>query len=291
MEFGMARILKTGAKSARAIAWVACLIASGCLAEAVADDPTAIPVVPDAAAETRSDLDGGTRADAWITIGYAVADAPSGNPSPGAGPGGDGGASVGDGGSMDASVDAAEAGPPAAGFISAYLGPSRDAGAGCPFATEQALVQIGSPAPGMPIPAANGSPQSGGTVSLSCWVDARGAGFDVIFNANINGYGNGAISVSGYVSPDGGSGTTDDGGTGVFGDFITIASGDYMDPNCTIAFTYDENPIDGGAIAPGSVWGHLDCPAATATDVLGADGGWTTGTCAGYADFLLQNCQ
>jgi hypothetical protein len=290
MEFGMARILETGAKSARAIAWVACLIASGCLAEAVADDPTAIPVVPDAATEPRSDLDAGTRADAWITVGYAVADAPSGNPSPGPGPAGDGGG-VGDGGAVDASVDAAEAGPPATGFISAYLGPSGDAGAGCPFATNQPLVQIGSPAPGMPIPVVNGSPQSGGTASLSCWVDPRGEGFDVIFNASINGYGNGEISVSGYVSPDSGSATTADGGTGVSGAFITLASGDYLDPNCTISFTYQDSPIDGGTVAAGSVWGHIDCPAAIATDVEGADGGWTTATCGGYADFMLQNCQ
>jgi hypothetical protein len=67
--------------------------------------------------------------------------------------------------------------------------------------------------------------------------------------------------------------------------------GSFSDSSCT--FTYDDAsvPVAGSAVAPGRIWGHIDCPDATDAVVEAADGSATSRTCDGYADFMFENCE
>jgi hypothetical protein len=80
-------------------------------------------------------------------------------------------------------------------------------------------------------------------------------------------------------------------GTGVFGFFSNALYGSFSDSSCT--FTYDDAsvPVAGSAVAPGRIWGHIDCPDATDAVVEAADGSATSRTCDGYADFMFENCE
>jgi hypothetical protein len=171
-------------------------------------------------------------------------------------------------------------------FVSALMGPGGEAGAQCGFTSDQAFVQMGAAVTPVPSTAVDGSSQSGHPVHVSCKVDPGGAGgFDIVLNAGLDGLGGGAFSASGHVSAGG--------GTGIAGAFESAVYGTFVDTACTITLTYLGNSISpaGGAIASGRMWGHIDCPSATDSLVVAADGGVTTSTCDGHADFFFENCQ
>jgi|HubBroStandDraft_1064217.scaffolds.fasta_scaffold105135_1 hypothetical protein len=183
--------------------------------------------------------------------------------------------------------------PNADAFVAAYVGPASDADARCGFSSDQAFVQIGSPTVPAPNTVLDGGSQAGNPVNVTCKVDASGDGFDILLTAGVDGFGGGEFSVSGHITAEGSSEGTSDGGTGVFGFFSNALYGSFSASSCTIALTYDGSPVPaaGGGIAPGRIWGHIDCPDALDTLVETADGGVTTSTCNGHADFLFEDCQ
>ena len=92
------------------------------------------------------------------------------------------------------------------------------------------------------------------------------------------------------TSPPGAGDVTLAGGTSIQATF-SDATGFYVGSGCTIAYMYRGHPVPGpaDAVAPGRIWGHLECPALVAT-LQGADGGRASAECEAEADFLFENC-
>lgn len=190
-----------------------------------------------------------------------------------------------DGGQEGSNESGAPAPNPGA-FVAAYLSPTSDTSAPCPFAFSQSFSQLGSPTEPVPQAALNGGEQDADAVNVRCSVDASAdGGFSILLVAGVDGYGGGELEAMGTVSSLG--------GTGIFGAFSNALYGTYMDDGCTITFTYEGVgvTVDAGPVSAGEIWGHLDCPAATDTDVEAADGGVTSRTCDGHADFRFVDCE
>jgi hypothetical protein len=172
-------------------------------------------------------------------------------------------------------------------FVLAYVGPGTGSTSVCGYQSDQTFVAIGSPLDPKPSTVTNGDFQPGsGTVSLSCQVDGSGSGFKIKINAEIGGQNGGSVTIVGNVDANG--------GTGIYGGFTSGQNGTFIDPNCSITFTYNFQPVPvgGSPIASGRIWGHIECPNAmeSGTSEIADDGGVTQRTCDGHADFLFENC-
>jgi hypothetical protein len=173
-------------------------------------------------------------------------------------------------------------------FVLAYVGPGTGSSSICGYQYDTTFVNIGSPLAPKPSTVTNGDFQQGaqgGVVSLDCSVDGSGS-FKIKINAEISGMAGGSLSLVGQVSATG--------GTGIYGGFTSGSNGSFIDPNCSITYTYNNEPvpINGSPIAGGRIWGHVDCPNAkqSGSTEIGDDGGSTERTCDAHADFLFENC-
>jgi hypothetical protein len=174
------------------------------------------------------------------------------------------------------------------GFIQAFIGPGNGGSSVCGYQAETQFIQIGEPTDTEPGTESNGDFQNPGTVMIDCKVDKSGGGnFNIRISAEVNGPMGGSVVIQGTVSATGGS--------NIVGGFTSSTNGTFSDNNCTIAFTYNMQPVSGQVGTPldsGRIWAHLSCPNATqsGTSEIGDDGGATQRTCDGEADFLFQNC-
>jgi len=178
-------------------------------------------------------------------------------------------------------------GPVPDAFVLASVGPGTGSTSVCGYQSDQYFVQIGSPLDPKPSTVTNGDFQAGsGIVTLDCHVDGGGGTFKMKINAEIGGPNGGSLTISGTV--------TTNGGSGIYGGFTSGQNGTFIDPNCSITFTYNNEPVPvgGSPIASGRMWGHIDCPNAqeSGTSEIAEDGGQTERTCDAHADFLFENC-
>jgi hypothetical protein len=183
-----------------------------------------------------------------------------------------------------------DAGPTPDAFVLASVGPGTGSISVCGYQSDQTFVAIGTPLDPKPATVTSGELQpgaQGGTVSLVCNVDQGGGGFMIKINAEIGGQNGGSVTIVGNVDANG--------GTSIYGGFTSAQNGTFIDPNCTITFTYNTQPVPvgGSPVAAGRIWGHIDCPNAieSGTSEIAADGAATERTCDAHADFLFENCQ
>jgi hypothetical protein len=173
-------------------------------------------------------------------------------------------------------------------YVLASLTQSAAGGGTCNFGSSMSILKIGTQDPTMPLTDTNpqrvndGSSQ-GGSISLDCTVQPSGGEFNIAISATVrnqlNG-GGGSMTITGQVDPS-------TGGTGLHG---TFANGgvQYDDTNCTLTFTDMGQAItlanNAPKVAAGRIWGHIDCPQATAS------GSGQNFTCDASADFVFENC-
>jgi hypothetical protein len=171
--------------------------------------------------------------------------------------------------------------PTAKAFVDAQL-ESGATGGSCTFSDVTAL-QIG------PTAMAGQTVQrvaNGGINSVSCTVKASNGGFSVQAQiestSSVVGQG-GSLRITGNVGKDGTA-------TGI--DVTLNASGQtYAGSGCTITTGFGANAIGGvtlglppalPSVAPGRLWGHLECLEASISN--------GTSHCKVEADFVLENC-
>jgi hypothetical protein len=185
-------------------------------------------------------------------------------------------------------------------YVNAGLTASSAAAGQCNFNSTQQIMLIGHNDTTKPITDSNplrindGS-QEAGSVHIDCTVHASGSGFNIRISSSVQNAiagGGGSMTISGNVScTPSMNGCEPQGGTGLHG---TFAQGgiQYDDTNCSLSYTYGGNPIllqgpsatqHAPQVAPGRIWGHVDCPmAATSTGQMF--------TCDANADFVFENC-
>ncbi len=168
-------------------------------------------------------------------------------------------------------------------FVAATVGVGPQSPAsGCNLAGSQTTyLAIGAPGGAKPTTVQDGQTTSSGPVSVQCSVKAVGSGFDVDLRAGIAGTGGSSIRIQ---SPAGQGAVTASGATGILGVLQSSAQASYTSSDCNLAFTYQGQPVlDVPAIAPGRIWAHLSCPAATSASGQGTQ-------CDAEADFLFELC-
>jgi hypothetical protein len=165
--------------------------------------------------------------------------------------------------------------PPAQAYVTTEIG----SGGGAVCNTMGTTFSLGSATPNETVSRATGS----GPIAIDCSVAASGSNYnlaiDVTNSTMVVGQG-GALSIQGTVN-----GTT--GGTGINAS-LNAGGVDYTESDCTIAFTFTLSnglPPLPPSVESGRVWGHLDCPMASA-----AESGQTS-TCHVQADFVFENCK
>lgn len=177
-------------------------------------------------------------------------------------------------------------------FIAATMGvgPSSPASV-CNFATQDQLLDVGTPVAGKPTTVQDGNSQAGASVKVSCSVTTSGGGFDLNLSVIEEGLQGGSVTIT---SPAGqGAVTAASGGSNITAVFQSTTAGSYRETDCTISFLYNQEVVpDNPPIAAGRIWGHLSCPTAQSSGatLVGADGGSTTAQCDGEADFLFEQC-
>jgi hypothetical protein len=180
--------------------------------------------------------------------------------------------------------------PPSA-FIATTVGAT---GGGTPCdlgSVDTTFLSVGTAATGKPTTVTDQGTAADGAVTVDCTVTADGSGFDVILDVSIAGPNGGSVNIA---SPAGQGAVTTAGGTGISASFTGDGGhGPYTSGDCTIRFTYQGQPVPvTPPIAPGRIWGHIDCPDATAVGQgsVEPDGGSAPITCPASADFLFENC-
>jgi hypothetical protein len=177
-------------------------------------------------------------------------------------------------------------------FIAATVGVGPESNSKvCNFGTVQTWLDVGTSVGGQDTPntQSDNSNESGSTVSVACTVSASGAGFDVDLVVSQGGLQGGSVTIT---SPPGTGAVTMSGGTGITGVFESESYGKYRETDCTIAFTYNGQPITSQPpIAAGRIWGHLSCPTAQISgQTVMVDGGTQMVQCDAEADFLFEQC-
>jgi hypothetical protein len=177
-----------------------------------------------------------------------------------------------------------KAAPPADAFVAATLG----GGSSCNMRTGSA-VNIGTATGKSPTTVADGNPQAGFNVDVSCTVSSNGGGFDLKLSATQEGMMGGTLTI--VTVP--GKPVPAQGGPGLSGSFST-STGSFQDSNCTLSFSYSGGPVPiSPPISPGTIFGHISCPNAQSTSGTMQtlmDGASITQTCDGEADFYFTNC-
>lgn len=192
--------------------------------------------------------------------------------------------------------------PPPDGYVSAWIGDGPFLGSAWPPSqvcqqTATNWLQIGSgPAASgsKPTTVAAGGQQNGASVGIACTVSPESGGFHVSVEATLPGQG--TLTIAGHVDSSGGQ--------NVSGIFLLQGTGRFAQSTCSIAFDGGQNlgvrspqpphPADNNAVAAGRIWGTIVCPDVAKNDQpeSNPDGGAAVDRqCAGYADFLFENCQ
>src|ERR1700722_6669608 len=156
---------------------------------------------------------------------------------------------------------------------------------------DSTFLSVGTAASGKPTTVTDQGTAANGAVTVDCTVTADGSGFDVILDVSVAGPNGGMINIA---SPPGEGAVTSAGGSGISASFTGDGGhGPYTAGDCTITFSYQGKPVPTSPpIAPGRIWGHIDCPDASAVGqgTVGPDGGSEAFTCPASADFLFENC-
>ncbi len=177
--------------------------------------------------------------------------------------------------------------PPVDTYVSAFVQPSGMSHT-CLWSSQTQWLAIGTGTGMMPTKVANGNSQGNGRVSAACTVHQDGSGFDIQLNASLSGEGSVTI-----VSNAAGAVTAASGAKNVTATFQSAAMGTFSATDCTITYTYNGAKVPANPpVESGQIWAHLSCPDLQSTDVvmMGADGGATSATCDGEADFLFEFC-
>ncbi len=165
--------------------------------------------------------------------------------------------------------------PPARRVIlEAAFSPGSHSSTVCPIASTDwvDIGAFGNP-PIVPVrPVTTGDDNGNGPVDITCSVKGNdAAGYDVAASATLSGLSGGTVSITGHF-------TTTGTQTGINGVFQRADYGQFRDNDCTVTFTENQNM----GVAPGRVWGRLDCPNAARTD--------QGRSCDGNAQFRFENC-
>jgi hypothetical protein len=151
----------------------------------------------------------------------------------------------------------------------------------------QPWLLAGQAATELPVTVHDGDSTGTDVFSVTCNVHAVGAGFDVALSLVDQGPQGGTVTIS---SPAGAGDVTASGGSSVSATFATAQGVIAHGRNCTIAPTYQGQPVSQNpSVFAGKIWGHVSCPAAVVTMEGGAPDA-AGSQCDAEADFLFENC-
>jgi hypothetical protein len=160
----------------------------------------------------------------------------------------------------------------------AYVNANVGGGSTCNLGSAVPFAQLGMDT-GSTYPTTLTSGNAGSNVQ--CTVSPSGDGFSLSLSATSY---TGTLVVTGTASN---ASPGQSGGSMLTGTFESTMNGAYAGTNCTLTYTFRSGANDAvpanPPIAPGQIFGHIDCPAAQ----LNGD---PTTTCDAEADFLFQNC-
>jgi hypothetical protein len=123
----------------------------------------------------------------------------------------------------------------------------------------------------------------GGVNHISCDVKGSGSTYSISITATSQSMVTQTSAGSMVLT---GNNISSSGGTNLEGLFVgTNTQGQYTANNCTLTFSTPEGP---GGIAPGRIWGHIDCPGATNGSAMVSGG--LASTCTVDVDFVFENC-
>jgi hypothetical protein len=178
---------------------------------------------------------------------------------------------------LDAGGDgSSDSGPEPQAFVYATLAPT-NGGSCAGIASLTSFLTIGTGAGGdVPTRVPNG-----GTTQVACSVTSTGSTYQVSLSATSDSTTTGgSLTISGTDI----SGTT--GATDLIGVFDGVnTEGQYSANDCALAYATSEGL---GGIAPGRIWGHLECDGATNGSVTVSGG--LPSTCDVTVDFIFENC-
>ena len=168
--------------------------------------------------------------------------------------------------------------PPAQAFVYGTITPT-NGGSCAGIQSITPFLQIGQmPAPGQSDPQ---RVSDGGANHISCTVTGSGSAFNLHLQAESQ-----STTVGGSMTLDGKNVSGSSGGTNLTGSFLgTTTQGTYSAPACTLSYS---TPEGSGGIAPGRIWGHIECDAAMNSNV-NVSGGMPS-TCNITVDFVFENC-
>jgi hypothetical protein len=177
--------------------------------------------------------------------------------------------------------DAGSVGPtlPADAFVAITMSPVKD----CPYpATTRAL--LGQSATGRPTTVWDGAPVPGGSVHVTCSLQAMGGdGFWIGLYASLPGPMGGEVNVHNANQP---IFSASDGPQQVIATFVwPVGEGfEGSAQPCTLTFTYQGKPVpDYPPIGGGRFWGHVSCPTEQPQIM-------PVGQCDLELDVLFENC-
>jgi hypothetical protein len=180
--------------------------------------------------------------------------------------------------------------PPSDAYVNAS---AQGLNGSCNFSGKKELFLIGSDTTdgggisANPTRVQNGT-NEGGAVGLSCSVKGTGAGnYDIALSADLTtsqvGAG-GSMTITGTVNSSNATAGSVGAMQTIAGSF-GAADNTYTETDCTI--TYPTIP-QGGPVAPGRIWGEIDCPNAVLQGQTLPGGGPIT--CDISALFVFENC-
>jgi hypothetical protein len=188
-----------------------------------------------------------------------------------------------DGGSEAAHGDGGGGGnlPPDA-YVVATAGPGQGEAGSCPLSTTTTIFALGTATSGRPATVQDMTLIGGVSTSVVCTVHPDGGGFDVQVSANAGGPMGGTFSVN---APNRVGAVTASGAQNLDVSITAAKSGiSYNSNACTLTYTYGGQPVPvSPTIAPGRIWAHVSCPAAT-------EGAQPSAQCDVEADFLFEQC-
>lgn len=121
----------------------------------------------------------------------------------------------------------------------------------------------------------------GGPYHVSCSVKGGGSNFSISVDAISQ-----STTTGGSMSLSGSGIDPSTGGMNLSGTFVgTTTGGQYTANDCVLTYS---TPEGSGGIAPGRIWGHVECDAATNGSVLVSGG--AASTCKIEVDFVFENC-
>jgi hypothetical protein len=170
--------------------------------------------------------------------------------------------------------------PVAQAFVQVTLSPT--SGGSCVgVGATTTIVSIGTPAA-----VGSNNPTrvpDGGTVHISCSVKGSSPNFSISLSARSDStVTGGSLSITGAgITSDSGNNA---GGMNLNGIFVgTAGYGEYSASDCTLTYSYNNAPNVGG-IAPGRIWGHVNCVGALNESSM------PPSSCNVDADFVFENC-